>query len=194
MSTGVFLSVQESYVPNAQSAALSLVAAVNEKLGELGQQPMEDPVKGPHVCEGRTGLDHIGSASLRKLGELAGEERAHVHLLALNPYRLVYAPRSFERPQVTRHREDLAGQTVNVLLGSSLHLRDELLGLAPDLGIPLEGGVLGDEVAKKIDDLEPLHEGESDWDLVEGTRVAWLILHEAALLSIERDVPISLAG
>ena len=32
MSTGVFLSVQESYVPDAQAAARSLVAAVNERL------------------------------------------------------------------------------------------------------------------------------------------------------------------
>ena len=194
MSTGVFLSVQESYVPDAQAAARSLVAAVNERLEELGQPLLLDPVTGPHVCEGRTGLDHVGSGTPRELGELAGDALAHAHLLAVNPYRLVYAPRPFEEPQVTRHRESIAGQEVNVLLGSSHRLRDELLALASTLGIPLEGGALGDAVAKKIDDLEPLHEGDEDWGRMESLRMAWLLMHEAALLSMAKGVPISLAG
>jgi hypothetical protein len=86
------------------------------------------------------------------------------------------------------------GQEVNILLGSSIALRDELLKMATDLGIPLVAGSLADDTAQKIDDMEPLREGEDDWDLIENTRMAWLIMHEAAALSVAKDVVVSLAG
>jgi hypothetical protein len=194
MSTGIFLSIEESYVAEARESARSLLRAVNTVLEEAGQPAVVDSEKGPHVCEGRTGLDHMGAATLAQLGEIAGEERPHVNLLAINPYRLVYVPRPLEAPQVTPHRETLMGQEVNILLGSSIALRDELLKMATDLGIPLVAGSLADDTAQKIDDMEPLREGEDDWDLIENTRMAWLIMHEAAALSVAKDVVVSLAG
>jgi hypothetical protein len=194
MSIGVFLTIEGSYVPSARGEAMELVRAVNAKLATLALEPIADASVGPSVCEGRTGLDHIGSATLAGLGELAGGGSPHLHLLHLNPYRLVYVPRPLDRPAVLDHHENLGGRETAILMGASAGLRDELLGLAPSLGIPLEGGALSDEVAKKIDDLRPLHEGEDDWHLIENTRSAWLLMHEAALLSIRKDVPISLAG
>jgi hypothetical protein len=146
---------------------MELVRAVNAKLATLALEPIADASVGPSVCEGRTGLDHIGSATLAGLGELAGGGSPHLHLLHLNPYRLVYVPRPLDRPAVLDHHENLGGRETAILMGASAGLRDELLGLAPSLGIPLEGGALSDEVAKKIDDLRPLHEGEDDWHLIE---------------------------
>jgi hypothetical protein len=194
MSTGVFLGIGASYAPGYEAQARSLIAAVDAKLMELGELPIADPAKAPHVCDARIGLDAMGSGTLADLGERAGRGRPHAHLLAINPYRLVYVPRSWGAPQATSHRERIAGRDVQILLGSSIALQRDLLDLAPELGIPLSNGALADDVAKKIDDLEPLREGETDWDLVENTRVAWLLMHEAAALAIARDVPISLAG
>ncbi len=194
MSTGIFLSIQQSYVPEARQSALALLKAVNSKLGELNEKPIVDPVEGPHLCQGRTGLDHIGASSLVKLGKLAGKELGHIHMLSRNPYRLVYAPRRFDEPHLTAYTEMIAGQSVAILLGSSQLLLENLLAIAPRIGVPLHNGALGDQVARKIDDLEPLQDGEDDWELVENTRVAWLIMHEAAVQSLEKNVPICLAG
>lgn len=194
MSVGVFLSIHESYPDNYREYATSLLNAVNVVLSRLGHNPLIDSGKGPHVCEGRTSLDHIGGGSFRCVGELAGSERQHAHLLWVNPYRVVFAPASFDEPQATNHQECFGAQEIPVLLGSSPRLRDQLLSLAPEIGIPLENGVLTDEVAQKIDDMQPLHDGEDDWDLIENIRMGWLVMHEAALISIARQVPICLAG
>ena len=194
MSTGLFLSIEESFIPEARSNALALVQAVNDVLTRLQLPPITDRPEGPHICTGRTGLDHIGSRTLAELGERGGDARNHVQLLSFNPYRLVYVPRRFAETQVTPYEECIAGQDVKILCGSSVLLLEQLLLMAPELGIPLSDGALGDDVASKIDMMNELRDGESDWELIENARVAWLILHEAALLSIGEDVPISLAG
>jgi hypothetical protein len=193
MSTGVFLSIQESFIDTARDRALELVACIDRILATSGQRALRDPAEGPHVCTGRTGLDHIGSSSLVSLGEAAGPARAHAHLLCINPYRLVYIPRTLRVPQPTGARDMIAGRSIEVLVGASASLLAELQSLATDLGIPLAPDrSLADPIAKAIDDLEPLSPGDAP-ALVE-LRVAWLLMHEAARLSIEHDVPISLAG
>ena len=75
MSTGVFLSIQESFIDTARDRALELVACIERALATSGQPALHDHAEGPHVCTGRTGLDHIGSSSLVSLGKALDRAR-----------------------------------------------------------------------------------------------------------------------
>ena len=112
----------------------------------------------------------------------------------MNPYRVVYVPRQLQIPETTSHHEQIWDQTVAINVGSSTLLFAELLDLAKVLGIPLASGKLLDDVAQKIDSMEPLVAGETDGELIEDLRTAWLLLHEATRVSIDLDVPMTLAG
>lgn len=70
------------------------------------------------------------------------------------------------------------------MLGSSYRLRDELVQVAPALGIALTDGQLSDEEAARIDAV-----GESDEGLYR-EHAAWLLLHEMARLSIAHKTAI----
>ena len=173
---------------------------MNDVLTRNKLRPVDDPEDDPDPRGGdagplgRSGLDHHGGRSLARLGELAGARNPHLHLLALNPYRVVFVPRELRVPATTSHLEQIWDQTVAISVGSTLQLMAELLAVAPRLGIRLTDGALPDDVAQRIDDLEPLSPGESDVELIEDIRTAWLLMHEAAKLSIDLDVPLALAG
>jgi len=192
MSTGFFLSIRESYVVEDAATAVSLLTAINARLSDVGQPAIADGPDAPHVCEGRTSDTNIHRHTLAKVGALAGDRFPHLGLLASHPHRVVYAPREFADPLETSHEESIAGRPTRIRLGSTHALYRELLALAPELGIPLDSGRLSDRVAHLIDGLESLSE-EDDDELVEKTRVAWLMMHEAAMLSLDRQVPIALA-
>lgn len=191
MSTGFFLSIRESYVAEEATNATLLLSAINASLNDIGQPAITDGPGAPHVCEGRTSDTNIHRSALAKVGEFAGDRFPHLGLLATNPHRVVYAPREFEAPLETAHEESIAGRPTRIRLGSTQALYRELLAIAPELGIPLESGRLSDRIAHRIDGLESL--SDDDDELVEKTRVAWLMMHEAAMLSLDREVPIALA-
>lgn len=73
------------------------------------------------------------------------------------------------------------------MLGSSYRLRDELVQVAPALGITLVDGQLSDEEAARIDAL-----GETDEGLYR-EHASWLLLYEMARLSIAHKTAIVFA-
>jgi hypothetical protein len=200
VSVGFFFGIRHSFIPEAHDQARRLHEAVNDVLASNGLPPVDDPEEDPDPrggeagALGRSGLDHHGSRALAHLGQLAGRSHPHLHLLAVNPYRVVFVPRDLRAPATTSHREQIWDRTVAINVGSSRRLLAELLDMAAGLGIPLSNGTLPDDVARRIGDFEPLSPGESDVQLIEDTRTAWLLLHEVARLSIDLDVPLCLAG
>jgi hypothetical protein len=198
MSTGIFLSIGDSFASDAKVEAVSLVTAVNGALQGLGLEAIRDRPQGESTFGMRVGTDAIGSSTLARLGLIAGDGRAHAGLLAKNPYRLVYVPRDFEEPQATHFSVAYLDQEADVMVGSSARLLGDLRGVAAELTIPLAGdGSLGDGTAKTIDEALPLEAGEDrleQWEALLNVRLAWLLLHEAALASLREDRPISLAG
>jgi len=65
------------------------------------------------------------------------------------------------------------------MLGSSYRLLEELILVAPALGIQLQAGQLSDDEARRIDDSASCDEG------LHREHASWLALYEAARLSIE---------
>jgi hypothetical protein len=79
---------------------------------------------------------------------------------------------------------DDANQIPGGMVGSSYRLRDELVLVAPALGIQLAGNLLLNEEAEAIN--SDLDKGEGIW--IE--RIVWLSLFEASWLSIEHNAAI----
>jgi hypothetical protein len=67
------------------------------------------------------------------------------------------------------------------ILCSSYRLMEELVLIAPKLGIELQAGQLSDEEAKKVSAAQNPNSGDDFWN----EKTAWLCLFEAARLSIE---------
>lgn len=104
------------------------------------------------------------------------------HLLCHSDCEGFYVPIDF-RNIVFDEKERIPGG----MLGSSQRLMEELVSIAPALGISLRGGKLSDEEAQRIDD-----ETESESGLwIEN--VVWLSLYEAARLSIQHGTVIMFA-
>ena len=70
------------------------------------------------------------------------------------------------------------------MLGSSQRLLEELVFVAPALGIRLDDGRLSDEEAERIDALIDEDDG------LYREYVSWLLLYESARLSIEHRTAI----
>ena len=73
---------------------------------------------------------------------------------------------------------------VGGLLGSSFRLRDELIEIAPALGISLQNGQLSDEEADAV------NAGTEDGMPLSIEKMAWIALYEAARLSIQHKTAI----
>ena len=110
--------------------------------------------------------------------DLAVDEESSMlesHLLCHSDCEGFYIPIPFDGLLVDENDQ---GRIVGGLLGSSYRLRDELISLAPGLGIHLDNGELSDSVIARI---------ESDITAESGLwieRGVWLTLFEAARLSI----------
>ena len=99
---------------------------------------------------GRSSVDHTGSTSLRQL-PLFGKTRKQLMLLR-DVDQLIFHPAAFDdRPECTLPPNDQ-----RTTLGSTPRLIEELVEMAPNLGIPLDNGSLSDKVAKKIADMKRL--------------------------------------
>ena len=78
-------------------------------------------------------------------------------------------------------------------VGSLKCLGEELRWAAEELGIPLKKGELADEVAARINFLEPLSQEDMAGTL-EDERTAWLLVYEGCRLALGSKVALAFAG
>jgi len=110
------------------------------------------------------------------------------HLLCHSDAEGFYVPVDFDEVLFDEEsgsgEDEEAGGLPGGMLGSSQRLLDELVFVAPALGIRLENGKLSDEEAERIDDLVEEDDG------LYREYVSWLLLYESARLSIEHNTAI----
>lgn len=111
---------------------------------------------------------------------------AESHLICHSDAEGFYVPVEFDEVLFSE-AEDEAEALTGGMLGSSYRLRDELVQVAPVLGIALADGQLSDEEAARIDAL-----GETDEGLYR-EYASWLLLYEMARLSIAHKTAIVFA-
>ena len=193
------MGIVPSYTEEAEDSARELIAAINSRLQEQNLPLYFEPDESPDVYVddvfGRSELDHHSASRFVELAEIAEEHNPSRHHLAIlaNPYRAVFLPQDFSEPFETGYEEEIFGDLLEVWAGSAAKLLEELTELAPHLGIPLENGILTDNVAVKINEFELLTE-DDDGELSEDERTAWLALYEGARLAVENKVALSIAG
>ncbi len=193
------MGVRESYIEQALDHAKAYVAAINDALAAAGLPAYHDPERPPDVYSsglfGRSALDHHSARCLVRVAEIAADHlhSPHLGLLLDNPYRVAFVPAHFARPLETIASDRIGGENVGLWVGSCLGLLSELVGAAPALGIPLDGGSLADETASRINEFETLFEGDS-LEFAENERTAWLVLFEGARLATQHHVALALAG
>lgn len=200
MSTGLFLSIKESYSEESQNSAENLIDEINLILELKGIPKYLDPIKSPDIYNGnffgKSGLDHHSSNVLFKLGVLANDKirSKHLKLLSLNPYRVVFLPFDFKNPFQTNHKELFWNQEeAKINVGSSNQLLNELKELATEFGISPNNQDIFNQQINNINDLIPFNEKDTP-EVIEDYRSAWLLMFEGARLSIENKVALSLAG
>ena len=193
------MGIVPSYVEEAEDSARELISAINFRLQEQNLPLYSEPNEPPDVYVddvfGRSELDHHSSNCFMQLAEIAEEHnspRQHLAILA-NPYRAVFLPQDFSEPFETGYKEEIFDELMEVWAGSAPKLLEQLIELAPHLGIPLKNGFVSDEVAAKINEFELLSD-DDDGELAEDERTAWLALYEGARLAVENNVAVLLAG
>ncbi|MFW9995562.1 MAG: hypothetical protein ACFFD4_26225 [Candidatus Odinarchaeota archaeon] len=198
MTVGFFIGIRNSFTDEAQDDANAFLAAVTQSLLAAGYSGYSEPPVLPDVYVGykfgRSALDNIGGFSLGKLAGIGLEKYGvlHLSLIASAPLLVAFLPFDFGEPLETKYTcTDWYGNSEHVWIGSSQGLLRELLELAPDLGIPLNKGVLEDGTTELINDYQPLYKGDT-CEMAEDERVAWLVLHEGAKLSIEHGIALAL--
>ncbi|CAA2102873.1 hypothetical protein [Variovorax paradoxus] len=113
----------------------------------------------------------------------AALDEAESHLICHSDAEGFYVPVEFDDvlfSDADSEDEALTGG----MLGSSYRLRDELVQVAPALGIALDDGQLSDEEAARIDALAENDEG------LYREYASWLLLYEMARLSIAHKTAI----
>ena len=110
---------------------------------------------------------------------IEAQREAKSHLLSHSDCEGFYIPLDFKHVLFDRG-EGVPGEMV----GSTHRLRDELVMVAPALGIPLKNGLLADKIAAEIN-----QDSESQTGCWR-ERLVWLSLFEAAHLSIEHHAAI----
>jgi hypothetical protein len=105
--------------------------------------------------------------------------RMSSHLLCHSDAEGLYLPIDFQPVLFDEHDRVPGG-----LIGSSFRLRDELVFVAPALGIQLDGNAMPDAEANAINDSFDRQEG------IWIERIVWLSLFEAARLSINHGAAI----
>jgi len=183
-------------------------ARLNEVLAEQGLPPHFEPEHLPPLAN-RCSLDGFPYSFLHKIrrvyahhvrdpqwiakplaeGEDAAADGLLVeevtmemtsHLLCHSDAEGFYLPLDFAQVMFDEQEERIAGG----MLGSSYRLKDELVALAPAIGINLAAGELADDEAQRINELTE-REGPL-W--IE--QIVWLALYEAARLSIQHRAAI----
>lgn len=181
----------ERIVPRAEdeasdehvAAQRAVLIAINTGLTAAGHSPFVEPAdeitgygsfQGNRLWFGRASCDHHFSRVLRELGQLDSSCRHLALMSRADECDIVFVPIAFEAP--IPFADPASSETK--LLGSSIALGDELVAVAPRLGIFLDGEDLRDETALAMNDAEPFgpqypeaHDLGSGWLLVfEGAR------------------------
>jgi hypothetical protein len=199
MSTGLFMGVRGSFIHGAETSARAFLDAINHALADKGLAPYIDPPEPPSVYSGnlfgRSELDHHSSRVFSEISSVGtrSEENPNLAMIRENPYRVTFVPADFSPPAPTEYYEQIAGEAVQIWVGSLPRLLAELRRLAAQLGIPLSNSELTDETARTINGFEPLH-NEDSTELIEDKRTAWLALYEGTRLALEHRVALTLAG
>ena len=145
-------------------------AAANRKLAEAGLPPHVEPRTLPPL-ESRAPLDGLPYSFIHYL------RRAYAHRVTTPGWIATPLP---EDADPTEDETDLPGG----MLGSSYRLLEELVLVAPALGITLSDGELSDEEAARLGD--SMGEDEGLYREIE----SWLLLYESARLSIAHKTAI----
>lgn len=112
----------------------------------------------------------------------AALDESDSHLICHSDAEGFYVPVEFDEVLFSdSDDEELSGG----MLGSSYRLRDELVRVAPALGIALTDGQLSDEEAERIDGLI-----DDDDEGLYREYASWLLLYESARLSIAHKTAI----
>lgn len=115
-------------------------------------------------------------------------ENAPLLLISSAPEFAAFVPGGASEPVLT----DLVNAINQTLFVGSLPiLFGQLLEMPRDRKIPLENGILTDEVAMQIDDMQKFSDDDTT-EPVEDLRTVWLALHEGARLALENKVALSL--
>ena len=104
------------------------------------------------------------------------------HLLCHSDAEGYYIPVDFAEPIFDETEQ---GRIPGEVLGSSVRLMEELVVIAPSLGITLGGGTLSDEEARRINKVGSSEEG------LYLENIVWITLFEAARLSIAHRTAIN---
>ena len=202
VETGMLADLIENDAEGAEWLHESF-AKVNEVLAENGLPTHEEPEQLP-AMESRAGIGSYPYSFLHYLRRFFaratgdpdwtptpvrdGEDPAEdpvldqemsmmsSHLLCHSDCEGFYLPLDFEEVIFDDADED---RIPGAMLGSSFRLMDELLEVAPKLGIRLDNGRLADAEADRIN---AAYEAEEEFRI---EKTVWISLFEAARLSIE---------
>jgi hypothetical protein len=214
MTVSFFMGLEPAF-ENWAEPDQTAVERVNRFLVADGWPRYVEPAELPDVYEdggrkfGRSSLSNHDTRSLRAVGQLLGSMGkpsflgrlmpglfgsgsagtvTPLQMLEATPEFVAFVPDGKEDPVMT----DLVNSLDQTLfIGSLPILYRQLIEAAPNLGIPIENGVLSDAVAQQIDDLEEFS-GDDSAELVDDLRTAWLVVHEGARLALEHRVALSL--
>lgn len=206
ISVGLLTELDDD--PETLEYYTNVFAEMNEVLEEEGQPRHEEPVTLPELSN-RAGLEDFSYSSLHFLrrvfahvendsdwkavpvdegedpseDELVEEESDMLssHLLCHSDCEGFYLPIDFDDLIMDAEDDD---RIQGGLLGSSYRLKEELVQIAPSLGITLDGDRLSDAEAKRINGVAESDDGLSTEHMV------WIALFEAARLSIEHKTAI----
>ena len=150
----MFLGIKPSFLPEFESDAEKFIVEINRKLHAVGAHPYLEPdvYPNPYINNrfGRSSLDHNSAGAMEARSEYCREEGcANLNVLAANPYRVTFLPLILSEPVKTGYAERIGGEFTPIWAGSLPVLTRELSSAASEIGIPLEGGTLSDEVARR---------------------------------------------
>jgi hypothetical protein len=197
MSVGAFLGIRPSFTnePAANAFLQAIARALRGAELPAYHEPVEATARARTGRFGRSSFDHHSAAALTGLARRAvgSDIGRQLQLIGNNPHRAAFLPIDFPSPLQTDYVDPIAGNRTPIRAGSAYGLKRDLLALAPDLGIPLEGDGVSDEVAEQIDAGQSLDDSDYGpaWD---DERTAWLLLFEGARLAIAHHTAFSLAG
>ncbi len=188
MSIGIFRSIRGSFME--RSEAERIIRALNAHLRNRGLPEYRDPEPGEKGLR-MLPCGNAGGRTFCSLDELAGNAGVPWTLGNLKGSVAAALPIEFSgKLSVRIGRVMLLFPQVQEFI-SVRTVRDELLGLARALKIPLEKGVLSESLATRLSDCLGVSDDELP-DTFENERALWVDLYYAAAYGLEDSTPIVL--
>jgi hypothetical protein len=191
MSLGIFRSIRGSYAEPSRRDAESVVRALKAEFMRRGLSPYVDPEPDERGLR-RLPCGNGGAVTFATLQERAWRAGLPWTLGSLRGERQIALPIRFpgKFSLVVLRRFLIIPQRQTFCAVQTLH--DELLALAPLLGIPLVGGTVTKEIADQLTNGEALP-GDDKGSVFENERRLWLDLHLASRYSLEDRTPVVIA-